>query len=48
MVGSLVLDTYQRVKYRHCYRKKPEDGYKDGYDPMFFDDQLLLNTNKAR
>ena len=43
MVSSLVLDTQQRIKYRHCYKRNPEELN----EPVFYDDQILMNA-KAR
>ena len=46
MVSSLVLDTIQRIKYRHCYKKRiPKDSGDD--ETLMLNDSFMFNDPSA-
>ena len=45
MVSSLVLDTIQRIKYRHCYKKRiPRDSADE---TLMLNDRFMFNDPSA-
>ena len=45
MVSSLVLDTIQRIKYRHCYKKRiPKDSDDE---TLMLNDSFMFNDPSA-